>query len=93
MIAHRHGDSNPQMTISRDVPMGTTYYIRPGWLGDLNGYATFAACDVATGRTYEESDDLTTLMQRMADAYPHLALTENAVTNGCLRSVRKEERR
>ncbi|MCA1668924.1 MAG: hypothetical protein LC793_16315 [Thermomicrobia bacterium] len=37
-------------------------------------------------------DDLTTLMQRMRERRPDLALTENAVTFGCLTSVAKEER-
>ncbi|MDQ2785776.1 MAG: hypothetical protein M3Y58_12325 [Chloroflexota bacterium] len=78
--------------ISSTAIPGTTFYVRPSWMGDLNGYATFAAVDVATGISLDEDDDLTTLMQRMAERHPHLALVENSVTLGALRNVAPEGR-
>jgi hypothetical protein len=79
-------------SIRDDVPAGMTYYVRPCWVGDLNGWPFYAACDVATGRTLTEHEDVTALIAQMQRCFPHMALTENAVTAGCLRTVPVEER-
>lgn len=87
------------MNVQKTQPLGTTYVVVPAWLQSAweGGSAYFVACDVATGATLAEADDVTALVATMTEKHPAYALVSNSVTEAhgvqsALRDVPAKER-